>query len=108
MSAQASTDPTSIAVTLPAREPIVVVGRGQSGTRFLAEALQRQGVFIGGNINRMFDSLTWESLVQDVVEGLYPRYHMLKHGDTWHDKVRDTAIRFLREGYCGGSWGWKL
>jgi hypothetical protein len=110
MSAHACTGPTSMPATtkLPSCEPIVVVGRGQSGTRFLAEALQKQGVFIGGNINRMFDSLSWERLVQDVVDNVYPRYDELEDGDAWHNKVQETAIQFLQEGYSGGRWGWKL
>lgn len=94
--------------TLPEHGPIVVLGRGQSGTRFLAEALQRQGVFIGGNLNRMFDSLTWEPLIQQVVLGVYPRYGELREGDVWHQKVRETTARFLDEGYAGGPWGWKI
>ncbi len=91
------------------RSPLVVVGRGHSGSRLLAEALHRQGMFLGGALNRMFDSLTWLPLVRDVVLGLYPAYdRLLEPGDAWHAKVEQTAERFLAEGYAAGPWGWKL
>ena len=92
----------------PEQGPIVVLGRGHSGTRFLAEALQRQGVFIGANLNPMFDAEAWAPVIQEVVLGIYPRYDLLVDGDIWHRKVEETAAAFLREGYTGGPWGWKI
>lgn len=92
----------------PEHGPIVVLGRGHSGTRFLAEALQRQGVFIGGKLNAMFDSRTWGQGIQQVVLGIYPQYDALEPGDVWHRKIEETATAFLSEGYAGGPWGWKI
>jgi hypothetical protein len=92
----------------PEEGPIVVLGRGHSGTRFLAEALQKQGVFIGGKLNRMFDTQTWVEPIQDIVLGAYPRYDLCAPGDAWHRTVEDTTRQFLAEGYTGGPWGWKI
>ena len=92
----------------PEHGPIVVLGRGHSGTRFLAEAFERQGVFIGGKLNAMFDSLTWGQAIQQVVLGIYPQYDRVEPGDVWHRKIEETATAFLSEGYAGGTWGWKI
>src|SRR5262245_59995583 len=88
--------------------PILVVGRGQSGTRCLAEALQKQGVFIGQNLNHMLDSLTWGAFVEQVVLNIYPQYDRLQAGDVWHRLLQSTTQRFQDEGYSSGPWGWKI
>lgn len=45
--------------------PVVVVGRGGSGTRLFADLLRALGVFMGSEINRTSDSVEW-------VPALYP------------------------------------
>lgn len=45
------------------RRPIILTGRGGSGTRLLADIAERVGIFIGNRLNHSGDSLEWLDLI---------------------------------------------
>jgi hypothetical protein len=91
--------------------PIVVVAKGHSGSRFLAEILQRSGVFIGADLNGPFDSMSWH---EDFALPLMTSEHWPDLPDTadvraFTDRAMEATLRrFLGpSAYRGGPWGWK-
>ena len=93
--------------------PLHVASKGHSGSRFLAEAVQRAGVFMGDDLNPMFDSLGWHEsfAVPLITSDQWP--DLPEPGtDAGFDELLDDTLtttlrRFLGRAYPGGPWGWK-
>lgn len=92
--------------------PVILLGRGGGGTRLLSEFVQGQGVFLGTEINKSFDSVEW-------VDTVYAIAIEVMSADVGPDAARragyiarlqQTAADVL--GRAGkvetGFWGWKL
>ena len=86
--------------------PIVIAGRGGSGTRLFSVVLQQLGVFLGNRLNRSDDSVEW-------VETIYRLgVHRLATGASAADAV--DALRACAAGVLAQApdevslWGWKL
>ena len=85
--------------------------RGSSGSRFLAEILMRNGIWMGDRLNDSSDSfLLLEKLVVPFMNSVdFPLERMadgtagLRHAQMLEKSFTD----FLRA-YPGGPWGWKL
>ncbi|WP_371229636.1 sulfotransferase family protein [Roseovarius sp. 2305UL8-3] len=99
---------------LSAKPPLVLLGRGGSGTRLLSEVFKDAGVFLGNKLNYSSDSMEWVETIyggvsdklasaQDPEELSVPH---LKY------KMRETAQRILErsdfEDVGAVNWGWKL
>lgn len=93
-------------------QPIVLVGRGGSGTRLLSELALNLGVFLGNQLNETCDSVEW-------VETLYPlalakqRRRIGESGGETTDikkMLRNAADVILARGRWRAPqvWGWKL
>ncbi|MFW2351058.1 sulfotransferase family protein [Qipengyuania sp.] len=92
--------------------PVVVTGRGGSGTRLISGIVQQCGVFLGNQLNVSADSLEW-------VDTIYP-IAVEKHAAdgnpspdlraSWTAALRRTAERIRSEGKLSDDalWGFKL
>ena len=92
--------------------PIILIGRGGSGTRLLSQLVQSGGVFLGNKLNVSFDSQEWPAV-------LYPlslEATALSAADQatrapyWRTRLRQLAKQIIAESdrKAGQPWGWKL
>jgi len=92
--------------------PVILLGRGGSGTRLVSAFASQNGIFLGNMLNTTGDSVEWvpdlyelaiESTAAGVVAGS-PR------DAYWRGRLRRTAAQIL--GAAGlpfdAAWGWKL
>jgi len=86
--------------------PVVMTGRGGSGTRLFSIALQELGVFLGNRINKTADSMEWVDPVYRLA------LDKLKTGVVPAGAgaiLRANAEAILAAAGPGhGAWGWKL
>jgi hypothetical protein len=93
-------------------EPVILLGRGGSGTRLLAQLALATGTFLGNELNASHDSVEWVETLYDlaieaVTEGV-------ASGSTrdlyWHGRLRRRASEILASGRRDPTslWGWKL
>ncbi|MDB5093197.1 MAG: Sulfotransferase family protein [Candidatus Eremiobacteraeota bacterium] len=93
-------------------DPVVLLGRGGSGTRLLAQLGAANGVFIGNDVNASGDSLEW-------VDDLYALAIECVTSGVEADSERDAFWRAALVGRAravleaagrdaGAPWGWKL
>jgi glycosyltransferase involved in cell wall biosynthesis len=47
--------------------PVIIIGRGGSGTRLLSELVQQSGLFLGNELNETGDSIEWVEGIYDLV-----------------------------------------
>ena len=92
--------------------PIVLLGRGGSGTRLLSELAIDLGVFLGNNVNVSGDSIEWvETLYAFVIDNLsHPDAMPANTMSEWRHRLRTLAEGVLEKGHrqAGAPWGWKL
>lgn len=104
--ARAGTDATA------ASEPIVLLGRGGSGTRLLSQAVLSLGVFLGNELNVSSDSVEWVDdlyalAAERLTRGILPG----SDGDrAWRQRLRARAAAILTVAgrTPGDAWGWKV
>jgi hypothetical protein len=93
-------------------EPVILLGRGGSGTRILSQLALANGVFIGNELNESQDSVEWVDAIYDlavecigsgVVAGSARDAH-------WRRRLREQACEILEKAgrSPAGLWGWKL
>ena len=92
--------------------PIILLGRGGSGTRLLSEFALGLGIFLGNRINITGDSLEWVDAIYDIaIEELTTGIDPGSIRDLyWRDRLCRVANEILERadhpvGHC---WGWKL
>jgi len=94
---------------LPA--PSVLMCRGSSGSRFLAEIFAKNGIWMGDRLNESSDSfLLLEKLVVPFMNsGDFPLLRVAD-GDAAgrHAHRLDESFADFLHAYPGGPWGWKL
>lgn len=92
--------------------PLVVFCKSHSGSRLLAAALERIGVFMGGVLNESFDALPMLPFVEHVVEHHHPDFAAWwrKEGDAEASQHLERAIAAHFDGRPRSTapWGWKL
>ena len=92
--------------------PVVIFNKSHSGSRMLAQLIERSGFFLGNNLNESYDSHDLSKLVHYVVERYYPDYARFWHGDGMHDTALAGLVggvfRDHLAGFAGQHWGWKL
>jgi sulfotransferase family protein len=89
--------------------PILLTGRGGSGTRLLSQLAAEAGIFTGNHVNRSGDSTEWVDLIYRMVVEV-ARDRDLPSGSRYRREIRARAERILgrtppRE---SGLWGLKL
>lgn len=88
--------------------PIIITGRGGSGTRLLSSLMQGCDIFLGNEINETEDSTEWVPVIYDMVTQRISRNDKttFKH---YQERLRSTARNILEQSqFTGGSWGFKL
>jgi len=92
--------------------PVVVIGRGGSGTRILADLVQEQGVFLGNKLNKSIDAVEWVKTIYGAVIDAHSAPYGLspEKEEMWIRKIRRTAREILEERGTPvpDFWGWKL
>jgi hypothetical protein len=93
-------------------QPVILLGRGGSGTRLLAQLALSVGAFLGNELNASHDSVEWvetlydlavETVTGDIASGSVRELY-------WHSRLRRRASEILATGRRDprGLWGWKL
>lgn len=113
-SATADTDRPAIDEAV-LRAPIILAGRGGSGTRLLSEAAADGNVFLGNELNASADSLEWVGPIYEIAIGSLGRTYLPgdtppDFGEDWERYLVGTARDILGKGKWDGQqpWGWKL
>ncbi len=100
--------PLADAESLSGAAPLVLLGRGGSGTRLLAQLALPTGVFLG-RLSDSFDSLEWSDLTYDLSLSLLadPRRVSIERAAA---ALRQQAVTLLAASGLdpGRPWGWKL
>ena len=93
-------------------QPVILLGRGGSGTRLLAQLALSVGTFLGNELNSSQDSVEWvETLYDLAVEVVTIGVASGSARDLyWHRRLRHLASEILARGCCDpvSLWGWKL
>ncbi len=97
------------------QQPIVLIGRGGSGTRLISQIVRDAGVFMGNNVNATGDSVEWVPTIYELL------VDKLSSGTDLSDvfnvqsveKLQDCGRAILKRAELNGidasaSWGWKL
>lgn len=91
--------------------PVILLGRGGSGTRLLSVIAAELGVFLGNQINETGDSVEWvEPIYRLAVEATtFDVCPETAAGLAWRDHLRARAAAILAAGSSDTQrWGWKL
>jgi hypothetical protein len=93
-------------------QPVILLGRGGSGTRLLAQLALSIGTFLGNELNASHDSVEWvETLYDLAVEAVTAGVASGSARDLyWCRRLRRLASEILARGRCDATslWGWKL
>ena len=93
-------------------QPVILLGRGGSGTRLLAQLALSVGTFLGNELNSSQDSVEWvETLYDLAVEVVTIGVASGSARDLyWQSRLRRRASEILVSGRCDPNslWGWKL
>ncbi len=110
--AQADGPPIDDAVL---RAPVILAGRGGSGTRLLSQAAADGNVFLGNTLNVSGDSMEWVNPIYEIAIGTLGRDFQKgkvpeSFGEDWGRYLTGTARDILGKGNWDGQqpWGWKL
>lgn len=87
--------------------PVILLGRGGSGTRLLGMLAKDAGIFTGENLNRPMDSL---DMVMPVYQSIVEKYRCMAD---WQKaqvvpRLRAAAARLIAGIPANASWGFKL
>ncbi|WP_430462361.1 sulfotransferase [Thalassolituus sp. LLYu03] len=88
--------------------PVIVTGRGGSGTRLLSQLIQDMNIFMGNEINATEDSVEWVGPIYDLVVN---RVQLARNNFTEDHirRLRNNARNILAAGgLSSGLWGFKL
>lgn len=99
------------ALTAGLSPPVVVFCKSHSGSRLLAAALERLGVFMGDVLNESFDALPMLPLVEHTVLQHHPDFSLWRQdGDPAVPGLLAQALRdhFGHHTRSTSPWGWKL
>ncbi|MFK8013275.1 MAG: sulfotransferase [Marinicellaceae bacterium] len=89
--------------------PIILTGRGGSGTRILSQLIQEQGLFIGNKLNKSEDSEEWVEPIYSLINNRH--FIADNRFDDSHIKMfRDNALTILNQTEITKEfiWGFKL
>ncbi len=93
-------------------EPLILLGRGGSGTRLLSGLASSCGAFLGNTLNISGDSMECVADIYDLaIESTTFGGDVASSRDAyWRDRLRETAGQILARAASppGAVWGWKL
>src|SRR4051794_26266404 len=92
-------------------EPVILLGRGGSGTRLLSQLAQASGIFLGNEVNSTGDSVEWvPDLYELAIESVTAEIPTGSLRDSyWRNRLLNRAAELLdRAGLSPEAlWGWK-
>ena len=93
--------------------PVILVGRGGSGTRLLSQLVFSTGVFLGNELNVSFDSEEWIEDIYNLAIRTMSTTGIESESDEeryWIRRLRKRAATILRNAgrRPEDCWGWKL
>lgn len=90
--------------------PVILVGKGGSGTRVLSEACRASGLFLGSDLNETGDSLEMKDVSYIMLHEHAGKAELPAGVPEHAAEIRRAAARMLARGDCplGAPWGWKL
>jgi hypothetical protein len=100
--------PEPEAPVLPDAPPIVLIGRGGSGTRLLSAAARRIGVNLGERLNVSGDSMDWSELVYALALRKLAAGRDRGDGPLRLQAHAASLFAHQMESVGAGGWGWKL
>jgi hypothetical protein len=93
-------------------EPVILLGRGGSGTRLLAQLALSVGVFLGNELNTTQDSVEWVGVLYELaIEAVTVGVERGSARDVyWRERLRRRAAEILAANHSDPTilWGWKL
>ncbi len=94
-------------------DPVILVGRGGSGTRLLSQLALSIGVFLGNKLNISLDSEEWVEDIYKLAIGVTSTTEIdtqFKSIDYWVQQLQKRAATILKDGCRSPKdlWGWKL
>ena len=106
---EAKTEPVSVRPVEESilRAPVILAGRGGSGTRLISEIAAGAGLFLGNRLNVSGDSVEWV----DIVYEMAINHAIVSHDDNpWERLLLRKANDILGQGkwHQDQLWGWKL
>src|SRR5680860_317613 len=80
--------------------PIVLVGRGGSGTRLISDIAVGAGVFLGNQLNKSLDSREWVGVIYDIAVTKLSSDHGLSGDlrDDYSGQLQANAAKILGAG----------
>lgn len=98
---------TNTAIEACLDNPVILLGRGGSGTRVLSQIARDAGVFLGNDINISGDSVEW---VQPIYDLAIESCAQISAVSGWTRHLQDHARGILGGGVWMSPqlWGWKL
>jgi adenylylsulfate kinase len=96
----------SVAIGTP---PIILMGKGGSGTRLLADLARSQGLFVGVCLDESNDSFEMRDLIHMLVQETVGE-PALSDGGQFKEEIKNTLRGFIARapGPLGAPWGWKI
>ncbi len=91
--------------------PVILTGRGGSGTRMISEIAQKLGVFVGNQLNFAGDSIEWVDLIYEIaIKKTMATTQGQRFTEDMSGSVLDKVQDILEAGQYDmtGQWGWKL
>lgn len=89
--------------------PVIIFNKSHSGSRLLAQLLDRSGIFLGADRPSTEDALAILPIVERLVVGHYPDYRrVLAERDEELNAALVASFQAHLRGFGGGRWGWKL
>lgn len=92
--------------------PVIVTGKGGSGTRLISDIVAGSGVFLGNRLNKSSDSLEWVDMIYEMAIKAHAAHYAIdaREIEAWRRLFRLTADKILQKGRFrkGGLWGFKL
>jgi hypothetical protein len=93
-------------------QPLILLGRGGSGTRLLSALASANGIFLGNSLNATADSVEWVTDIYDLaIESTTVGVTAGSTRDVyWRERLRQTAEQILAAAKLPShsAWGWKL
>ena len=89
--------------------PILLTGRGGSGTRLLSQIAAEAGIFIGSRLNKSGDSTEWVALIYRMAVEAGAQLE-LPERPRYREEIRARAAQFLDQDAARNAplWGLKL
>ncbi|WP_158806735.1 sulfotransferase [Beijerinckia sp. L45] len=92
--------------------PVILLGRGGSGTRMLSEIARGLGIFLGNHVNATGDSVEWVATLYELaIENLAVDVQSVPEQEAcWRQRLQRLAADVLAVDGRRASdpWGWKL